>query len=71
MTKPSCETCKTDAHVALSFGPGRTLGSVARKLDNVTAPLPDDFKYWLCCQCFARVLTPETVQAFKDFEDQL
>ena len=49
---------------AISSGPGRVVGAIARSLSGVYAPLPDDFAYEYCPSCRHRNMTPELEQRF-------
>jgi len=66
-----CSNCKTDENVAVSRGPGRKLGPIARSIVNVELDLPDDFEYPYCTKCNTRILTPAVKASFAAIEDQL
>jgi len=64
-TKPeTCEWCHVSEYLALSEGPGRVVGAVARSIMGVYVPLPDDFKFWWCTKCNHRCMTDELKEAF-------
>ena len=49
---------------AISSGPGRVVGAIARSLSGVYAPLPDDFTFEYCPPCRRRHMAPELEQRF-------
>jgi len=53
---------------AVSRGPGRHVGPIARSLPGVLAPLPDEFEYEYCPSCQVRNITPEIEEMFLAFE---
>jgi hypothetical protein len=61
--KPKCslDICGS-TELTLSRGPGRTVGSFARSVQGVFAPIPDDLEY-LVCSHGHRQLTPEVESA--------
>ena len=58
----SCSVC--GGRWAISSGPGRVVGAVARSLPGVFAPLPDNFTFEYCPPCKRRNMTPELEQRF-------
>ena len=64
----TCEFCKSAHHLALSEGPGRVVGPIARNILGIEVPLPDDFRFWWCTACNHRCIDDAMVQAFWDIE---
>lgn len=58
----SCERCGD--LWSISTGPGRIVGAIARNVNGVSAPLPDDFAFEYCACCKKRNMTPELEQRF-------
>lgn len=49
---------------AISRGPGRVVGAIARSITGVYVPLPDDFEFEFCPTCNVRNMTPELEARF-------
>lgn len=54
---------------AISRGPGRVVGAIARSITGVSVPLPDDFEFEYCPKCNQRNMTPELEARFLSVED--
>jgi tRNA A37 threonylcarbamoyladenosine dehydratase len=61
-----CWLCKDP--LILSMGPGRKVGPIARSIEGVFAPLPDDFEYAYCGKCNQRNMTQELKERFWEIE---
>lgn len=55
---------------SISVGPGRVVGAIARTLQGIKAPLPEDLKYEFCDNCNVRNLTPELLEKLQEIERQ-
>lgn len=53
---------------AISKGPGRVVGAIARSPMGVFVPLPDDFEFEYCPKCNQRKMTPELEARFLTIE---
>lgn len=62
--RPSDATHTCGTAWAVSTGPGRVVGAIARSLEGVMTTLPDDFDFQYCPKCNQRNMTPELEQRF-------
>lgn len=53
---------------AISSGPGRYVGAIARSLAGTSVPLPTGFEFRYCPKCGVRDMTPELEQRFLTIE---
>lgn len=53
---------------AISKGPGRVVGAIARSITGVSVPLPEDFTFEYCPKCDVRNMTPELEARFLAIE---
>ena len=56
---------------AVSSGPNRSLGPIARSIHGVFYELPADFEYEYCPKCNSRNMTDELVNRFHVLENEL